>query len=264
MCYIEENTKYTQKREPIMNDIIDLHTHTSASGHAYNTLYEMVQAGAKAGMKVFGSSDHAPSMPGTCHEFYFSNFKAIPRHLYGIRLLMGCELNIVDFEGHVDLRESLLGRLDYAIASLHPPCLTPGTAAQNTSALLGAIENPFIHIIGHPDDGRYPVDYDTLVAAAACHHKLLEVNNSSFHPLSARKGAKDRYLTMLDLCVRYQVSIIIGSDAHSAADAGNHKRALALLDEIRFPQELVVNTSEEKLARYLPILGETGEAEDLS
>ena len=29
-----------------MKDILDLHTHTIASGHAYNTLYEMAQAAA--------------------------------------------------------------------------------------------------------------------------------------------------------------------------------------------------------------------------
>ena len=43
-----------------MNDIMDLHTHTIVSGHAYNTLYEMARAAADHGMKVFGSTDHAP------------------------------------------------------------------------------------------------------------------------------------------------------------------------------------------------------------
>ena len=47
-----------------MKDIMDLHTHTIASGHAYNTLYEMVQAAAGAGLSLFGSSDHAPGLPG--------------------------------------------------------------------------------------------------------------------------------------------------------------------------------------------------------
>lgn len=42
-----------------MNDIMDLHTHTIVSGHAYNTLYEMARAAADHGMKVFGSTDHA-------------------------------------------------------------------------------------------------------------------------------------------------------------------------------------------------------------
>ncbi len=56
-----------------MKDILDLHTHTIASGHAYNTLYEMAQAAADKGLAVYGCSEHAPSMPGTCHEFYFTN-----------------------------------------------------------------------------------------------------------------------------------------------------------------------------------------------
>ncbi len=72
-----------------MNDILDIHTHTSASGHAYNTLYEMAHAAAERGLTLFGSSDHAPAMPGSCHEMYFCNFKAIPRELFGIRLIMG-------------------------------------------------------------------------------------------------------------------------------------------------------------------------------
>ena len=43
-----------------MKDILDLHTHTIASGHAYNTLYEMAQAAADKGLAVYGCSEHAP------------------------------------------------------------------------------------------------------------------------------------------------------------------------------------------------------------
>ncbi len=32
-----------------MNDILDLHTHTLASGHAYNTIMEMAAAAKDAG-----------------------------------------------------------------------------------------------------------------------------------------------------------------------------------------------------------------------
>ena len=46
----------------MINDIMDLHTHTIVSGHAYNTLYEMARAAADHGMKVFGSTDHAPEV----------------------------------------------------------------------------------------------------------------------------------------------------------------------------------------------------------
>ena len=48
-----------------MKDILDLHTHTIASGHAYNTLYEMAQAAADNGLALYGCTEHAPAMPGT-------------------------------------------------------------------------------------------------------------------------------------------------------------------------------------------------------
>ena len=50
------------------NDRLDIHTHTTASGHAYNTLYEMVRAAADQGLTLFGSSAHGPALPGSCHE----------------------------------------------------------------------------------------------------------------------------------------------------------------------------------------------------
>lgn len=237
-----------------MKDIMDLHTHTVASGHAYSTLYEMVRSASEKGLALMGSTDHAPKMPGTCNEFYFINFKVIPRTLFGIHILMGAELNILDYTGRIDLREGILQNLDYTIASIHEPCYKNGTMAQNTSACVGAMKNPFVKIIGHPDDSRFPIDYDTLVAAAAENHTLLEVNSSSLHPLSPRKNARENYKVMLESCRRYGASVIINSDAHIEADVGNHARALELLEEISFPEELVVNSSIDRLLPYIPKL----------
>ncbi|MFR2691039.1 MAG: hypothetical protein ACLTBV_06695 [Enterocloster bolteae] len=57
---------------------------------------------------------------------------------------------------------------------------------------------------------------------------------------------------MLELCRHYGTSIIINSDAHCEADAGNHGFAHALLEEVDFPQELIVNTSLDRLCGFLP------------
>lgn len=62
----------------------------------------------------------------------------------------------MDFDGNIDVSEPVLSKVDYIIASLHSPCIKPGNVAQNTSALIGAMRNPFVKIIGHPDDDRYP------------------------------------------------------------------------------------------------------------
>lgn len=47
-----------------MKSIIDMHTHTISSGHAYSTLHENVQFAKKNGIKILGLSDHGPNMPG--------------------------------------------------------------------------------------------------------------------------------------------------------------------------------------------------------
>lgn len=239
-----------------MTDIMDLHTHTIASGHAYNTLYEMIQSASDKGVKLLGVTEHAPQLPGACHPFYFINFKVVPRERLGVRLLLGCELNIIDYSGNIDLEKQYLRGLDYGIASIHDPCYDSGTTAQNTDAYLGAMKNPAVQIIGHPDDGRFPIDYDTLAAAAKEHHVLLEVNASSLHPLCHRQNARENYLAMLECCRHYRTPVIIGSDAHCEADVGNHERALKLLAEIDFPGELVVNSSIRKAAEYIPALNQ--------
>lgn len=237
-----------------MNDILDLHTHTIVSGHAYNTLYEMLHSASQKGIRLLGVTEHGPRIPGACHPFYFLNFKVVPRMLFGVRLLLGCELNIVDYEGNLDLEPRLQQRLDLGIASIHDPCYTSGTIAQNTAAYIGAMKNPAVHIIGHPDDGRFLSDYETLVCAAKEHHVLLEINSSSLAPGCNRKNSRENILTILEYCRQYQVPVILDSDAHCEVDVGNHTRAHNLLCEIDFPEDLVVNYSLEKTASFIPAL----------
>ena len=42
--------------------ILDIHTHTIASGHAYGTIREMAQAANERGLLLLGLSDHAPGI----------------------------------------------------------------------------------------------------------------------------------------------------------------------------------------------------------
>ena len=133
---------------------IDTHTHTLASGHAYNTLNEMAQAAADKGLKGLAITEHAPEMPGTCHLFYFQNLRIVPRKKYGIELLLGTELNIMNARGETDLPDSVLERLDIAIASIHMPCFKDERTIDNvTAAYEKVMEHPYVDIIGHPDDG---------------------------------------------------------------------------------------------------------------
>lgn len=231
--------------------LFDLHTHTIASGHAYCTIREMAKAAADKGLELLGITEHAPAMPGTCHNFYFHNMKVVPREMYGIHLLMGAELNILDTEGHVDLEEKELKHMDITIASLHIPCMKPGTREENTEAYLNVMKNPYVTIIGHPDDGRYQVDYRALVQGAKEYGKILELNNHSLEPSCFRRDARENDLEMLKLCMEYQVPVVMDSDTHFDAAIGEFQMARGLLEEISFPEELVLNHSVEMLKKYV-------------
>lgn len=233
--------------------VLDLHTHTIASGHAYNTLREMAKAASDKGLSVIGITEHAPKMPGTCHSFYFHNLKTVPRELYGIRLLLGSEVNIMDFEGNIDLEERDLKGMDIIIASLHTPCIKPGSIKENTTAYLKVMENPYVNIIGHPDDGRYPVDYRALVEGAKEKGKVLELNNHSLDPKCFRRDARENDLKMLELCKEYAVPVIMGSDAHFDTLIGEFSMAKKLLEEVDFPEELVLNRSVEALQGHVNV-----------
>lgn len=234
-----------------MRYILDTHTHTLASGHSYSTIREMAHAASQKGLELLGITEHAPKMPGSCHEFYFQNLKVVERQMCGVELLLGAELNILDADGTVDLPEKILRKLDITIASLHTPCMTPGTEAENTKAYINAIKNPLINIIGHPDDRRYPVNYREMVLAAKEYHTLIELNNSSLTEGGARVNAKPLDIEILGLCAEYEVPIVVGSDAHIDSAVGNHDKAAALLEEVHFPEHLIVNQDPAFLKRYV-------------
>lgn len=233
-----------------MKDYVDLHTHTIASGHAYNTINEMVEAASGQGITIYGITEHAPAMAGSCTLMYFMNLKALPRERKGITVLYGAELNILDFDGHVDMPDRTLAEMDVTVASMHTPCLKGGTAAENTRAYLNVMKHPYINIIGHPDDGRYPVDYKALAEGAREYGVLLEVNNSSLSPNSFRDHARENYLKMLEWCKEFETPVVMDSDAHVDLDVGNHSLARELLKEAGFPEHLVVNVCPQLLKKY--------------
>ena len=91
-----------------MRLIADTHTHTIASTHAYGTVIEMARGAAEKGLPVLGMTDHAPSMPDSPDLWHFGNLHQLPPVIEGVRVLRGCELNLMDCTGKVDLDEHFL------------------------------------------------------------------------------------------------------------------------------------------------------------
>lgn len=233
-----------------MNAIIDLHCHTIASGHAYSTLKENIDEAKLKGLKYVGVSDHAPNMPGSTHPFYFGNLGVIKEEINGVKVLKGIEANIMDFDGNIDIPSDVVGKLDYVIASFHPPCINPGNIHENTKAILNVMENKEVKIIGHLDDSRYPVDYEKVILKAKENNTLLEINNSSLRTNSFRVGAIENAKVLLNLCKKHDVKVILGSDAHIYYQVGNFENCTKILEEVNFPGNLVVNFNEEYIKEY--------------
>ena len=233
-----------------MNIIADLHTHTIASGHAYSTLMENINFAKVKGLQVLGASDHAPALDDAPKETYFLNLRVVGKDRDTLKVLHGAELNILNEYGEVDLSDKTLSRLDYTVASLHYPVFPKNRRFLCTDAAIAAMGNPFITILGHPDDDLFPLDYEALTLAAKYYHVALEVNNSSLCPGSFRAGAADNYRRMLRLARKHGVPVIVSSDSHICDNIGNFSRALALLNELRFPEELVANSSLKRLAEF--------------
>lgn len=235
-----------------MKFVADTHTHSLASGHAYSTIREMAVSAAEKGLKMLALTEHAPEMPGTCGLFYFMNLDVIPREMNGVRMLFGAELNIMNPDGKLDLPHKVCKDLDIVIASIHPPCYGMGhTVEENTQAYVNAMKNPYVNIIGHPDDGRFPVDYEVLVKTAKETGTLLELNNSSLRPASFREGGRENMKIMLDLCKQYEVMITTGSDAHIDSDVGRFCYVQDVIDYCGFPEELIATTNIDRLKPYL-------------
>lgn len=232
---------------------LDVHTHTLASGHAYSTIQEMAKAASEKGLKLLGITEHAPNLPGACAPIYFRNLHVVPRKMYGVDLLLGAEVNILDSEGNLDMDDDMMSRLDLRIAGIHSLCYKPGTREQNTYGLIQAIKNPYINIISHPGDGTAELDFEPIVLAAKENRTLLEINNSSLKPIRKKLSARDNNLEILRLCKRYEVPIILGSDAHISFDIANYEFIPPLLSETEFPDSLIVNTSVARFKSYITL-----------
>lgn len=236
-----------------MKTLLDVHTHSIVSGHAYSSIQEMAMAASEKGLQILGITEHAPALPGACDPIYFRNLHVVPREMYGVRLLLGAELNILDTKGTLDLDENYYRILDLRIAGIHSLCWKGGSREENTYAMLQAIRNPWTQIISHPGDGTAQLDFEPIVLAAKETRTLLEINSSSMDPVRHKEEARDNNLEILRLCRRYEVPIILGSDAHISFSVADYRYALPLLAETDFPEALVVNDKPEWFLEYVGI-----------
>ncbi|HHW30313.1 MAG TPA: phosphatase [Clostridiaceae bacterium] len=231
-----------------MRLVADIHTHTISSGHAYSTIQEMAAGAKQNGMEMIAITDHGPSLPGASGIFHFSNMKVIPEYIYGIRIIKGVEANIINSDGDVDIPDRVLRKMEFVLASLHDVVIEPFSMDENTRALINVLKNPLIDAVAHPGNPKFQVDIEKVVKAAKEYNKLLEINNQSF---ITRRGSEENCIKFALKCKEYGVRVVCGSDAHISFEVGIFDKVYKILEKAEMPEELVLNTSTDKIENYL-------------
>jgi DNA polymerase (family 10) len=128
-------------------------------------------------------------------------------------ILKGCEVDILN-DGRMDLDPATLAALDIVIASVHSNLSMDKEKAM--TRLLKAIENPHVHMLGHPT-GRlilarngYEIDHKKIIDACADHRVAIEIN--------ANPMRLDLDWEYIPYCMEKGVMISINPDAHSLQD----------------------------------------------
>ncbi len=231
-----------------MRLLVDTHTHTVFSGHAFSSVYENLSVAKKRGLQGFVVAEHCRDMEGIIYPRCLTYQKQLPKEFDGVRIFRGIEANIINYRGTIDLEERFRNIPEFVIASLHDVVMKPGSKRENTEAVLGALNDPYVDIIGHPGNPRFEIDQPAVVQEAKKLGKMLEVNAHSF---SARPGSGPNCKKIVELCKEHEVGICVSTDAHICFSVGEFSEAVSLLEECAFPEELVASRTLEAFCGYL-------------
>jgi DNA polymerase (family 10) len=196
----------------------DFHIHTNASDGSCD-IREMVEAARGRGYKFICITDHSASSAianGLTPQRLVKHIERIRKvndQFKDIEVFAGAEVDILA-DGRLDYDNKLLAELDFVIGSIHSGMTSPREKV--TMRTLKAMDNPYLHCIGHPTGRligeREPMDIDmqAVIKHAAETRTALEVNASPY-----RLDLKDVHCKM---AIEAGVKLVIGTDSH------NHKQ----------------------------------------
>ena len=162
----------------------DFHVHSNWSDGS-SSIEEVARAALKRGYQYIVICDHSKSLKiahGLDETRLMKQMEEIDRInelLKGFQILKGTEVDILS-DGRLDLSEKALEKLDFVVASVHSGFKQD--KERMTKRIIKALENPYVHVLGHPTGrllgARYPyeVEMGEVMEAAKKYGKALEVN----------------------------------------------------------------------------------------
>lgn len=164
----------------------DLHMHTVASDGKC-TSEDLARAAKALGYEYINITDHSKSsaiangLSIERMEKHIEEVRAFDKTFKGLRVLIGCECDILS-NGELDYPDEILAECDIVVASIHSAM---GQSKETiTRRTIRAMENPHIHIIGHPTSrllNKRPataLDIPEIVQAAVATGTALEINSA--------------------------------------------------------------------------------------
>lgn len=222
----------------------DLHMHSTWSDGTV-PIREMAEEAYARGYEYISISDHAKGLKiargldearlaQQADEIDEVN-QALEKDGHDFCVLRSIELNL-NPEGAGDFDEATIASLELVIGSFHSALRK---TEDQTERYLAALNNPDIHILGHPRGRIYnhrpglAADWKTVFAEAARLDKALE--------LDAYADRQDLDLDLLRLARKANVKISIDTDAHRPSELGQIKLGLAAALLAEYPAELIIN-----------------------
>jgi DNA polymerase (family X) len=153
----------------------DLHSHSTWSD-GKDTLAEMAVGARDRGYAYLAITDHGERLRDGKFEDQWKEVDALNERLKPFRVIKGVEIGI-RADGRLGMSDGELAQFEFVIASLHT-----SFDRNPTERILGALENPYVHMIGHLTArklnirGGADVDIDRVIAKAAETGTFLEIN----------------------------------------------------------------------------------------
>ena len=200
------------------------------------------------GLAGIATTDHGISMTDSPHIWHFQNLRALPRKICGITILRGTEVNIMDYNGALDIPDEILAKLEWVLASMHDCCIQLGSIKDITKSYLAVLDNPHVDILAHPGRTKgFWFDVDTVVKKTKETGKFIEINEQTLGGNTGHKRCAEIALA----CKKYEVPVCCNSDAHYSGKVGRVDTALAMLAELGLPKKLIANLDADEIFGYV-------------
>jgi DNA polymerase (family 10) len=214
-----------------------IHSHSNWSDGGY-TIEQMANELITLGFEYLVISDHSKAAyyaGGLSEEKIFKQQEYVDtlnKKLKPFKIFKSIECDILS-DGSLDYSNDVLASFDLVIASIHSNLQMNEEKAMKR--LFGAIENPYVTILGHMTGRRllkrsaYPVDHKAIIEACAANLVVIEIN--------ANPQRLDMKWEWIDYALEKNLFLSINPDAHTIDEFHNIKYGVLVAQKAGLTKE---------------------------